>query len=246
MKRILIVLAALLVPLLGQSAWAFDDSWNMEVSGGVIQDSDNTARDMTLDVHGTFATGAYTTGANSVTFTAAPAWGDVANTADKNPGTQIVALGADVSVDLTNAPASYSGNVTQKGLFNDGQQIKLQVVRGASDEGQFQCVVTGTLASKIWTSAVPGGVADGSQHEAYCVRNGTNLKLWVDGVSYAPATSVDVGSIAPNRNLLVGNKGPSGDASDQHFGKNTCTAYAYGTGAVAYVGDTLAADNTVC
>jgi hypothetical protein len=203
----------------------------MVASMDQVDESGGSNRDIIISTAGS---GDYDAMTNSIEWTAAPAWGTVQNSASKNPDDQIVALGSRVTVTFIGG-AGYSGNVFQKGLFGDPGQIKLQVV--PDDGGTFGCRFEGVSSSLIFNNDQVTNVDDGDQHTAICIRNGDNLKVIVDGVE--ESRTLDVGLISNDKNLTMGNKGSAGGTSDQHFGKNTCSAYAYGAGAITYVKDEL-------
>lgn len=227
-KILTVAAAAVLgVSAAGVNALALEDSWNMETNGSVVQESGGSNRDINLN-------GDYTTTANAVIWNSAPAWGEVVNSASKDPGTQKVAIGAKVTV--TNIPSGSSGNVIQKGFFGSPGQIKLQTL--PDNGGEFSCRVKGTNGADFVYNTRVTNVDDGVSHTAFCYRDGNTIGLEVDGLDVSK--TFNPGSIDPGLNIFLGNKGSGGDASDQHFGKNLCSAYAYGTSApIAYVRNTL-------
>lgn len=227
----LVALVPFLVIVLAAPAWAVQYAWHMESSAvlGITDEAGGSNRDMAL-------WGDYTNLTNSVRWNDDTSWGEVLNSGGDNPGTAIVALGVRFTAELPSGVANYSGNLAQKGRFSDGEQIKLQITD--ANGGTVQCRLEGSTGVELWSSTVTG-VADGNQHWAYCSRNGTTLKLTVDGTdTFGPATSI--GDISPARVITAGNVGSGGGADDQHYGKNFCTAYAHNngdTGAIAFVED---------
>lgn len=232
MKKIRLAAITAVFTIVGVAApaAALTDSWDMvaemdglvEETGGV-----NSNRDMNLD-------GDYNALANSVNFSTGPnhdpAWGVVLNSADKDPGTDLVAMGVSFTATILN-PDNYSGNLAQKGLFTDSGQIKIQLI--PANGGTIQCRFEGSNGDELFSNTNVTGVADNELHWAMCVRNGNTLKAVVDGnEDFGPSSNV--GSIITNRNMTVANK-INGPMSDQHVGKNHCTAYSYGPGAIADV-----------
>lgn len=200
-------------------------SWSMVQSGGQVPEIGGTNRDM--DVFGT-----YSNPTGGIEWDAAPSGGNVLNSSTLNPGTEEVAIGARITSDPITQGSGYSGNVIQKGLFGDSGQIKAQLV--PKNDGTFNCRFKGTLANTI-LQAGPNAdnVDDGATHWVVCYRSGNTLGVNVDGEIVT--TSLNVGSISNNKNIKVGNKADNATASDQHFGRNYCSAYAYGSGAITQV-----------
>lgn len=232
--KVLTVLFCTALALVGFStpASAIDlgDSWSMVPNGSTVDEIGGSNRDIQLN-------GDWGTSGGGVDWNTAPAWGEVLNSASSDPDTKIVAIGARIrSDDVSGRASGYSGNVIQKGLFNDNAQIKAQIVKDNS--GSFNCRFEGTNTSTLLASSV-SNIDDGNRHYVVCWKKATEVGVIVDGVE--DTQTISIGAINPNRNILLGNKGSGGDASDQHFGKNTCSAYSYGSGAVVFVENLVSA-----
>ncbi len=185
------------------------NSWRMDMDGGVVQDA-NGNQPMSFTGPGVLSTTGRVGGA--VEFTQAPSFGTVGSSTNDNPGTQNFAMG----LVFTTRPipsTNYGGNLMQKGLFGDPGQVKLQLV--PAYQGTVNCRIKGTSGAKIITSTV--NVDDGAWHTAVCWRAGNVVGVTVDGV--VKSLNWTPGSISNRRNLLLGNKGSTADASDQHFGR---------------------------
>lgn len=233
MKKIsAVILAFLMVAVFGSVANAVTqgNEWGMVASGGEIPEAGGSNRD--IDLYGGWASvtgGVEWNGDNS--------YGVAANTASSNPGTSEVAIGARITSDPITGRlnvSGYSGNVIQKGLWGDAGQIKAQLVK--KNDGTFNCRFKGTSANTILqANANADNVDDGNVHWVVCSRSGNTLTVNVDGDT--KSTQLNIGSLSNNKNVHVGNKNGNGDYLDQHFGKNLCSAYAYGSGAITYVTD---------
>jgi hypothetical protein len=174
-----------------------------------VQDADGI-EPMTFTGSGVVAAAGLVGGA--VEFTRAPSFGTVANSKYDNPGNQNFAMG----VVFTSKPIPskpYTGNLMQKGLFGDAGQVKLQL--DPAYQGTVDCRIKGTAGAKIITSRV--NVDDGAWHTAVCWRSGSLVGLTVDGV--VTSLTWNPKTITNQRLVLLGNKGATADASDQHFGR---------------------------
>lgn len=231
MKRIsAVVLAFMMVTVFGSVANAvtLGDEWGMVASGGQVPEAGGSNHDIDLN-------GGWSSVTGGVDWNTAPAYGVALNTASSNPGTSEVAIGARITSDpITGAinVSGYSGNVIQKGLWADDGQIKAQLIR--KNDGTFNCRFKGTLGNTIVQAPpVADNVDDGNVHYVVCSRSGSTLTVNVDGDTNS--TQLNIGSLSNNKNVHVGNKNGSGGQLDQHYGKNLCSAYAYGSGAITYV-----------
>lgn len=224
MKKIFVASLAALSIIASTPAFAFDDSWDMTANmDEFIADSNVGGTPRGIQMYGQEgANGDWVDLANSVKFIG-DAHGIAENTADRNPGTQDFALGARVTVDIPNT-SGWSGNIVQKGFFNDGEQIKMDVV--ASNGGTFRCRFDGTTSSGYIITSSKTGVGDGSDYKVVCFKNNGVYGIKVGDTTDTNGTGV--GSISPDRDIWLGNR-LGGDATDQFLGKNHCTAYAYGS-----------------
>lgn len=237
MKRLALLVAVPLALLFAAPAQAaiIDDSWSMVPNGSdVIEEISGSDRDATV-----LGSGTWHAVSNGIEWDTAEVYAEVANSGDEDPETRTFAMGARVRVDdLSGVGAGYSGNVIQKGNYADDGQIKLQII--PDNGGTFQCRFKGaTKAIFVHNDAVTN-IDDGDIHYAYCWYEGGQYGLTVDGNDDAPDTD-NVGSIDSPRNIRMGNKSPSGDGTDQHFGRNLCSAYSHGNNSVSHVDATLSA-----
>lgn len=231
MKKLFVALLSLfLVAIFGSVASAVTqgNEWGMAASGGQVPEAGGSNRDINLY-------GGYAALTSAVEWNGDNSYGVAANTASSNPGTAEVAIGARITSDPITGRlnvSGYSGNVIQKGLWGDPGQIKAQLVR--KNDGTFNCRFKGTQANTIiQANANADNVDDGNQHYVVCSRSGNTLTVDVDGDT--KSVQLNIGSLSNNKNVHVGNKNGNGGYLDQHFGKNFCSAYAYGSGAIAYV-----------
>lgn len=117
-------------------------------------------------------------------------------------------------------------NLTQKGLFGDVGQWKMQL---KPDVAAVQCRFKGTLGARLITSPVTG-VDDGVWHTATCWRSGSQVGVMVDRTD--AAWTAPVGDIANSRPMLIGAKSLT-SASDQFTGEIDYVSFAVGDGAAA-------------
>jgi hypothetical protein len=113
------------------------------------------------------------------------------------------------------------------------------------NEGTFNCRFEGLSGAKIVQAPLSANnIDDGGVHWVVCWREGSTLGVTVDDGTGSDTTTAtfQIGSLSNNKNVRLGNKGPSGGASDQHFGKNYCSAYAYGSGARTFVQNLVSGD----
>ena len=228
------VLAVVMVMVFSSVAAAVTqgNEWGMAATGSQVPEAGGSNRDINLY-------GGYAALASAVEWNGDNSYGVAANTANSNPGTAEVAIGARITSDPITGRLdvkSYSGNVIQKGLWSDAGQLKAQLVR--KNDGTFNCRFKGTLDNRI-LQAGPNAdnVDDGATHFVVCYRYGTgsSTMLGVNVDNEVVEVPLNIGSISNNKNVHVGNKNGQGDYLDQHFGKNFCSAYAYGSGAITYV-----------
>jgi hypothetical protein len=148
------------------------------------------------------------------------------NKSDLNPVgrefavTVVFRIASDTSA-LTDTP-----NMTQKGLYGDAAQWKMQL---KPDVAAVQCRFKGTLGARLITSPV-AGVDDGIWHTATCWRSGTQVGVTVDGTDAAVTTSV--GDIVNTKPMFIGAKSLT-SGSDQFTGEIDYVALAVGDGAAA-------------
>lgn len=222
MKRFILLPIIVVLAMAASPALAFDDSWDMTANmNGFITDANTGGVSRGIQMYGTEGTD-WVDLAASVKFIG-DAHGIAENTADRNPGTNDFALGARVTVDIPNT-SGWSGNVLQKGFFNDGEQIKLDVI--AANGGTFRCRFDGTGSSGYIITSTKTGVGDGDDYNAVCFKDGNDYGIKVGAT--ANTDNENVGTIAPDQDIWLGNR-INGGAADQFLGKNYCTAYAYGT-----------------
>jgi hypothetical protein len=135
-----------------------------------------------------------------------------ADTPDLNPYTGPIRYGA--SVLLAADQTSDGENILQKGYSTGGGQYKLQVDKLA---GKPSCSMTGDLSATTYLAKSSAGVADGTWHALECRRDGTSLRILVDGAetgAVAIPADLTVDNSAP---LVLGGKGLS-DNNDQYQG----------------------------
>ncbi|WP_189113766.1 LamG domain-containing protein [Pilimelia terevasa] len=113
-----------------------------------------------------------------------------------NPGTRRLFFGARL---IGTAGAVGTGaNILQKGVNPGGSQYKLQI--GA--RGKPNCVVAGQAAGEVFLARSSAPVTDGAWHQVACLRTGTTLYVYVDGVargSTAVPATVTVTNTLPLR-----------------------------------------------
>jgi len=153
----------------------------------------------------------------AVRFTDAASLGVGGSTRQHNPGTRNFAFSETFTSE--HIPSGYSGNLMQKGYFNDPGQIKMQLV--PADQGTVECRIKGTAGARTVHSPVV--VDDGRWHTATCFRQSDWVGLTVDAVTKKLHWSP--GSIANTRTVRVGNKNDTAGRSDQHFGGVDCAVY---------------------
>jgi hypothetical protein len=161
----------------------------------------------------------------AVQFDTASSYGIADGTGGRNAKKANFALGAEFR--SSPIPNGYSGNVIQKGLWEDSGQVKLQVVPDGG--GTVNCRIKGGRAAKFIGSTIL--VGDSQWHSALCWREGATLGLTVDGVT--TTIRADVGNIANVRPLNVANKTASSTWTDQLVGAIDCAVFAIGADARA-------------
>jgi hypothetical protein len=159
----------------------------------------------------------------AVEFEKASSFGVADGTGAHNPKKLNFAFGA--MFRSSPIPNGYSGNLVQKGFWEDAGQIKLQLVPDGG--GTVNCRIKGSRTAKFISSSVL--VGDNQWHSALCWREGTTLGLTVDGVTSTMAASV--GYIANSRPLNVANKTATSTWSDQLIGAIDCAVLATGADA---------------
>lgn len=240
MRKIqILITAGLFTMLMATPAHAaiIDDSWSMVPDGSdVIAEISGSDRDGTVLGAGTW----HTVGSAGIEYDTDEVYVEVANSADDNPETREFAIGAKVtSDDVSGFASGYSGNVIQKGNFGDAGQIKLQIIK--DDGGTFECRFKGATTNYFIQNDEEVDIDDGDSHWAMCWLDEGVYGITVDGNADADTSTTSVGSIENTRNIRMGNKSPSGDELDQHFGRNTCSAYSHGNNSKAHVAATLSA-----
>jgi hypothetical protein len=234
MKKLFVLVVAFSLLFVSPAyAYVIGDSWGMVPnSNNKINEISGSDRDIT--VYGDWETTSNGNGLVWTKNTGDIGYGVAENSSDDDPETRIVAIGARITVSqvLTGS----SGNIIQKGFFNDDGQIKLQVV--PANGGTYECRFEGSLGEKFVRSTITD-VADGTTDEVYCSRNGSTLSISVNG-TVTPAT-FNVGTIITGRDVYVGNR-LGGDTSDQHYGRNLCSAYSHGSGSINFVESTIGAN----
>jgi hypothetical protein len=161
----------------------------------------------------------------AVEFQTASSYGVADGTAGRNPKKANFALGAVFRSSAI--PDNYSGNLVQKGLWEDAGQVKLQLVPDGG--GTVNCRIKGSRTAKFVGSAIH--VGDNQWHTALCWREGGTIGLTVDGVT--TTVQAAVGNIANSRPLSVANKTASSTWADQLVGAIDCTVLATGVDASA-------------
>jgi len=191
------------------------DQWSMKVVDG---STSNLADGSAMTFFGTWRNiPGLVGGAVQFRFNGEPSYGVGRGTRRHNPAARNFAF----SETFTSKPipSGYSGNLMQKGYFNDPGQIKLQLV--PANGGTVECRIKGTAGARTVHSPVI--VDDGRWHTATCFRQSDWVGLTVDAVTKKLHWSP--GRISNNRTVRVGNKNDAADESDQHFGALDCSVY---------------------
>ncbi|GGJ85920.1 hypothetical protein GCM10010123_14440 [Pilimelia anulata] len=115
-----------------------------------------------------------------------------------NPGTQRLRFGAKVIG--TGGTVGTGANVMQKGVNPHGSQYKLQV--GA--RGKPNCVIVGQNPAERYLARATVPVVDGQWHQVTCLRAGTMLYVFVDGVARGSAQVPVTVSVANDLPLRLG------------------------------------------
>ena len=216
-----LALAAALVAL-PQPAWAADGGVRLDFESG--PDKRSAADPWTSGCFDTAAGNAcvHTTGGGGLdavghgdgTAVRFPGSGtaviEVPHDASLNPGRSDFTISA--TVRLPAGKVKSGANLIQKGSFDSGQW-KLQV-----DGGIPTCRLNGRTEERAARAEVVAGdsIADGEWTTLRCIREGSRLRLTVDGeeVDSAGSADLDIGSTEP---LTIGGKHTGGD-NDQFRG----------------------------
>ena len=187
-------------------------SWEFNQVGGVIPDLQAGDDSLTLSGRWSSVTG-NGTDTSAIRFEATPssATTTAANGQRFNPGTGPFEL--TVVFRVTKDVTSGSPNVAQHGKFNDPGQIKMQLARG----GRAGCRIKGDRAAYLFYHPT-ASVNDNKWHTLTCARNGTDLTVTLDGVSFSPAGAENPGAIAVANEPLRFAQRLGGSTSDQFFG----------------------------
>jgi hypothetical protein len=131
----------------------------------------------------------------SYLFSGSGSYVSVPSAADLNPGAANITIG--VHLKTTTAPASPDWDLLRKGLYTtSGGEWKVEY----QPTGQASC---GFKGSSGYAELQAGpSLKDGRFHFVQCVKTSTQIKLVVDGVTYAK--SAKVGSIANSAAVAVG------------------------------------------
>ncbi|MEU8078286.1 LamG-like jellyroll fold domain-containing protein [Catellatospora citrea] len=155
--------------------------------------------------------------------------GPCANSDEKQCPRAILDAGADAALNprlrafrwgaavlMAPAETSKGSNVLQKGYSQFGTQFKLQV---DGIEGKPSCVLAGPQRGKnvIHVAQAARGVADGRWHTVECARDGSVLRISVDGVPQGAAAVPAELSIENDAPLRIGGKGVA-PGNDQFHG----------------------------
>jgi hypothetical protein len=195
------------------------DAWSMTVVDGQVPALAGSAP---MSLYGYWQSVQGKVG-GAVEFKTASSYGVADGTAGRNPKKMNFALGAVFR--SSTIPDSYSGNLAQKGFWEDSGQVKLQLVPDGG--GTVNCRIKGSRAAKFVRSSIQ--VGDNQWHSALCWREGGTLGLTVDGVT--TTIQAAVGNIAGSRPLNVANKTASSTWADQLVGAIDCVVLATGVDA---------------
>lgn len=205
-------------------AYTFDTLTQVTTDPPTATTDDLTARGHLLTLSGNYATVAGpaspAVGFSPISRAATPNKSDLNPVGREFAFTVVFRIASDTSA-LTDTP-----NMTQKGLYGDAAQWKMQL---KPDVAAVQCRFKGTLGARLITSPV-AGVDDGIWHTATCWRSGTQVGVTVDGTDAAVTTSV--GDIVNTRPMFIGAKSLT-SGSDQFTGEIDYVALAVGDGAAA-------------
>jgi hypothetical protein len=131
---------------------------------------------------------------------------------DLDPGTRTFRWGATVYVSKSQLAGS--SNVMQKGAYTTESQWKMQI---GEAQGKAQCVVVGRGSAQNYVARSTVVVADSKWHKILCLRTGSTLLVYVDGVNRGKATIPVTLTISNDKPLRVG--GPNfNTTSDMYHG----------------------------
>ena len=131
---------------------------------------------------------------------------------DLDPGTAKFRWGATINVSKSQLAGST--NVMQKGVSTTESQWKMRV---GESHGRAQCVVVGRGSTRNYLIRSSTVVADGKWHKVLCLRTGTSLIVYVDGVNRGRVTIPATLTISNDKPLRVG--GPNfNTTSDMYHG----------------------------
>jgi hypothetical protein len=139
--------------------------------------------------------------------------------ADLDPGTRSFRWGAQIF--QVKSQLAGSSNVMQKGVATTESQWKMQV--GAT-HGRAQCVVVGRGNPTAYIVRSSITVADSKWHHVQCVRIGSAMAIYVDGVARGRVAVPATLSIENNKPLRIG--GPNFNTNSDMFHGYLDNAYA--------------------
>jgi hypothetical protein len=231
MRRVCYLLTALVITMSGPPALASAASvraqWDMTPSHGTVVDRTGRAN---LRLFGAWTSVRGAVGrAVRFRWNGRPAGAVVRSGSAFSPGFAPFAVGVTLRAQSVPASGGFSPNVVQKGLFHEGGQWKMELIRSGG-HAVARCRFSGTRGHRTVLDRTATALDNGRWHTVICWRAAAAYGIRVDGRTTREAGTV--GSIVNSRPLRIASKTAGAGVSDQFQGAIDCVTYVQGASAL--------------